>query len=104
MVLEFTLGCFSASAVEQLAVPALEAYSTATKWEQTCVHAKSQGIDTSTNFAGTSNTQVGFLNDPRFKDSGDVVKEWGAQETLDYLDACAPVLISTFLWSSAPSI
>ena len=74
----FTLGCFTASVVQQIAVPTLQANSTATKWEQTCVHGKSQGIDVDGGF-GTSNHSASSLNNPEFKDWGDVVKEWGAQ-------------------------
>ncbi|MEE2960958.1 MAG: hypothetical protein VYA34_09455 [Myxococcota bacterium] len=68
----FTLGCFTASVVQQIAVPSLKVGSTATKWEQTCVNYESQGLE-------TSGAWTGKLGDPTIKGWVDVIQEWGAQ-------------------------
>ncbi len=67
MALVFTAGCFTASVVKQISVPALHANSTAMKWEQTCVSSQQVGA------------RGGVLGDQEAKGWDDVVKEWGAQ-------------------------
>ena len=70
IALIFTAGCLTASVVQQIAVPTLQAGSSATKWEQTCVNYESQGVEErSFKELGTADA----------KDWGDVIKEWGSE-------------------------
>ena len=72
IALIFTAGCLTASVVQQIAVPALQAGSSATKWEQTCVHWKSQRV------TKIHSDQLGNPAKDE-KDWDDVIKEWGSE-------------------------
>ncbi len=75
----FTAGCFTASVVQQVAVPSLHANSSATKWEQTCVYAEHVGAD----------KRPSSLNHEKRKGWDNVVQEWGQQgwELVQMLDS-----------------